>query len=211
MQMMSSQLSLLGRETPSIDPALPGLVRRDIGPGAWIEYSERCVIGHAALMAALEPTIHWEKTTQHLYDREVDTPRLTAGDEDLAEGSERSEASEVLSQIAGALSRRYGVRFDRMSFALYRDGNDSVAWHRDRNLRREHSGFVATVSLGEPRPFMMRPHGGGASIKFMLGWGDLFVMAGTCQRTWDHTVPKIRHARGPRLAIMFRHSERVQP
>ncbi len=62
---------------------------------------------------------------------------------------------------------------------------------------------MAIVSLGEPRPFRLRPTGGGASVGFELGAGDLLVMGGTCQRTWQHSVPKARHA-GPRLSLSFR-------
>jgi len=36
-----------------------------------------------------------------------------------------------------------------------------------------------------------------------LGDGDLLVMGGSCQRTWQHSVPKVRQA-APRIAIMFR-------
>jgi alkylated DNA repair dioxygenase AlkB len=31
-------------------------------------------------------------------------------------------------------------------------------------------------------------------------------MGGTCQHTWEHTVPKVARA-GPRLSVTFRHSE----
>ena len=50
--------------------------------------------------------------------------------------------------------------------------------------------MVAIVSLGSPRYFLLRPRGGGAIIKHRLGHGDLIVMGGSCQRTWEHAVPK---------------------
>jgi hypothetical protein len=64
---------------------------------------------------------------------------------------------------------------------------------------------VATVSLGTPRRFQMRPTEGGRSLSWNLGSGDLFVMGGTAQRTWRHGVPKVAQA-APRLAVMFRPS-----
>ena len=64
---------------------------------------------------------------------------------------------------------------------------------------------VAIVSTGQPRPFHLRPRGGGASRSWQLGHGDLFVMGGSCQHDWEHCVPKIAAA-GPRLSIMFRHN-----
>jgi alkylated DNA repair dioxygenase AlkB len=62
---------------------------------------------------------------------------------------------------------------------------------------------VATVSLGAPRRFMLRPTEGGASMALLAGRGDLVVMGGSCQRTWRHGIPKVVHA-GPRIALMFR-------
>ena len=66
---------------------------------------------------------------------------------------------------------------------------------------------VATVSVGAPRPFRLRPRGGGRSHSFDLGRGDLLVMGGSCQHDWEHTVPKVRAA-GPRISITFRHGAR---
>ena len=88
---------------------------------------------------------------------------------------------------------------------LYRDGADSVAWHGDRFGRAaEHDTMVAIVSLGSPRALLLRPRGGGESIRQVLGHGDLLVMGGSCQRTWDHCVPKTSTPVGPRISIQFR-------
>jgi alkylated DNA repair dioxygenase AlkB len=78
-----------------------------------------------------------------------------------------------------------GEPFRTVGLCLYRDGSDSVAWHGDRIGRsRTEDTLVAIVSLGAPRPFRLRPKGGGRSRKFELGRGDLLVMGGSCQRTW---------------------------
>jgi alkylated DNA repair dioxygenase AlkB len=60
------------------------------------------------------------------------------------------------------------------------------------------------VSLGEPRKFLLRPRGGGASRAFHLGRGDLLVTGGKTQREWDHCVPKVARA-GPRISLAFRY------
>ena len=86
---------------------------------------------------------------------------------------------------------------------LYRDGRDSVAWHGDRIARTVERPLVATISLGERRRFLLRPKGGGPSVKFEPGPGDLVVMGGTCQRTWQHCVPKLARA-GPRMSVTVR-------
>jgi alkylated DNA repair dioxygenase AlkB len=109
----------------------------------------------------------------------------------------------LLDRIRALLSERYGTDFPRISLGYYRDGTDSVAWHGDRVARTLPEALVATVSLGGPRRFLLRPRGGGRSIAFSLGLGDLFVMGGACQRTWQHAVPKVKQAL-PRVAVMFR-------
>jgi alkylated DNA repair dioxygenase AlkB len=34
--------------------------------------------------------------------------------------------------------------------------------------------------------------------------GDLLVMGGSCQRTWEHAIPKTARPTGPRISIQFR-------
>src|ERR687891_1000781 len=80
---------------------------------------------------------------------------------------------------------------------------DSVAWHGDRVARHRAETVVAILSLGSPRRFLLRPKGGGRSLRFEPAGGDLLVLGGTCQRTWEHTVPKRAQA-GPRISVMFR-------
>jgi alkylated DNA repair dioxygenase AlkB len=102
------------------------------------------------------------------------------------------------------LADRYDEPFDSIGFNLYRDGHDSVAWHSDRHAKVVVNPVVAIVSLGAPRPFRMRPKGGGPSRVWELGSGDLFVMGGAAQHEWEHTVPKVRTTTGPRLSVSFR-------
>jgi alkylated DNA repair dioxygenase AlkB len=107
--------------------------------------------------------------------------------------------------MADLLSGRYGVAFTQVGVNLYRDGSDSVAWHGDRVARELPEAVVALVSLGAARPFRLRPTGGGPSVGYLPGPGDLLVMGGSCQRTWQHAVPKTRAA-PPRISIQFRHA-----
>jgi alkylated DNA repair dioxygenase AlkB len=91
-----------------------------------------------------------------------------------------------------------------VGFNLYRDGNDSVAWHGDKISAEIEEPVVALVSLGDPRRFLLRPAGGGKSRAFTLGRGDLLVTGGKTQRAWEHSVPKVAQA-GPRISLAFRH------
>jgi alkylated DNA repair dioxygenase AlkB len=115
----------------------------------------------------------------------------------------------VLVEAREQLSRRYaaelGERFVTAGMCLYRDGRDSVAWHGDRIGRaKDLDTMVAILSVGSARTLKLRPRGGGESIGFSLGHGDLVVMGGSCQRTWDHAIPKTSEPVGPRISIQFR-------
>jgi alkylated DNA repair dioxygenase AlkB len=130
-----------------------------------------------------------------MWDTVVDEPRLTTGS--------WADPPEPAPAMAAALSARYGLDLSATSANLYRDGADSVAWHGDTSGRRRDTTVVAIVSLGEPRRFLLRPKGGGRSLRFTPAHGDLLVLGGTCQRTWDHSVPKCAAA-GSRISLMFR-------
>jgi alkylated DNA repair dioxygenase AlkB len=133
-----------------------------------------------------------------MYDQVVDVPRLIASLPDDGDGDP------ILDEMRGALNDRYRADFARTSLALYRSGKDSVAFHGDRIARDLPEALVATVSLGAPRRLLLRRAAGGRSVaSFELGLGDLFVMGGTCQRTFRHAIPKVAVA-APRMAIMFR-------
>lgn len=189
------QLDLFGGGAPRFDARFAGLARADLSHGAWVDYQPAWVAGHDTLFAELARDLPWFTEERAMYDRVVATPRLLA----------RVEPRGLVGELQRALSARYAIDFVHVTAALYRDGSDSVAWHGDTTARDRTEAVVATVSLGEPRSFLLKPAEGGASIRYELGRGDLVVMGGTCQRTWRHAVPKVAHA-GPRIAVMFRHA-----
>jgi alkylated DNA repair dioxygenase AlkB len=112
-----------------------------------------------------------------------------------------------LRDIADVLSARYRATFDSVWVNLYRDGQDSVAWHGDRNAKVLTDPMVVTVSLGARRRFLLRARGT-TRVAHQLepGQGDLVVMGGACQHEWEHTVPKTRRPVGPRMSVTIRHS-----
>jgi alkylated DNA repair dioxygenase AlkB len=196
------QLALLGREEVRCDAGFSRVRRIELARGAWVEYSQGWLSGHAELFETLVRDTNWQTSEQHIYDRTVATPRLVASLSDLP-------LPGPLERMRDVLGARYASDFSRVSLALYRDGRDSVAFHGDRIARELPDALVATVSLGAPRRFWLRPRpsasgdGKVAPIAFKLGWGDLLVMGGSCQRTWLHGIPKVSHAE-PRIALMFR-------
>jgi alkylated DNA repair dioxygenase AlkB len=199
---ISGQLSLLGGGTPAIAASLARSQRRWLDETAWVDYLPGWIAGHEELMEALVASTRWQRPQREMYDKIVDVPRLVAGLPQDGPGHP------LLESMRQALAEHYGCDFPRTGGAYYRAGNDSVAWHGDYIARELPEAIVATVSLGQPRRFLLRPKsrtagGSTASVAYRLGWGDLIVMGGSCQRTWQHAIPKVARA-DPRLVIMFR-------
>jgi len=197
MHALAEQASLFGSGEPRLDADRQGLRRIVLSAGAWVDHLPNWLEGHEVLFEVLRQTTRWQHHRRRMYERVVDVPRLIADLPDDGPGHP------VLAQAAAALSRRYGVALNRISLAYYRDGRDSVAWHGDRLGHLVDDTVVAILSVGAPRRFLLRPAAGGASRVFDLGWGDLLVMGGSCQRTWQHAVPKTALA-GPRISVQFR-------
>ena len=188
---------------------LAGAVRRTpLTRGAWVDVRPGWLTGADELFARLalggSAGVEWRAERRTMWDQEVDTPRL------LRFYREHEVLPDpVLTRAREELSTHYaeelGETFRTAGMCLYRDGRDSVAWHGDRHGRCSASDtMVAIVSLGAPRALMLRPRGGGSSTRFVLGHGDLLVMGGSCQRTWDHCVPKTAQPVGPRISVQFR-------
>ena len=184
---------------------LAGLVSRQVlGRGAWVDLLPGWLSGADSLFDTLLADVPWAAERRQMYERVVDVPRLLC-----FYGEDDPLPHPALSTARDALNRHYGPElgepFTTAGLCLYRDGRDSVAWHGDTIGRgRMEDTMVAIVSLGSPRHLMLRPRGGGAAIRQQLGHGDLIVMGGSCQRTWEHAIPKTSRAVGPRISVQFR-------
>jgi alkylated DNA repair dioxygenase AlkB len=193
--------TLFDSEPVAPDPSFRGARRTALRADAWIEHVPGWLSGAAAVFDDLAPNVPWRSGKRLMYGRFVDEPRLHAHDRAAVEHC--PVARPVIDAMAGLLSRRYGVLLANVGLNLYRDGDDSVAWHGDRVARDRVQSTIAIVSVGGHRPFRLRPRTGGHTIELGLGGGDLLVMGGACQRTWYHCVPKVRQA-PPRISITFR-------
>ena len=189
------QPSLLHGAEPDFDPGLGAAARRILGRGAWVDLVPGWVTGGDTLFDEVYATAPWKAFERPMYERVVGVPRL--------ETRAWSDRPRLLDRMARCLGRRYGVALPSISANLYRDGHDSVAWHGDRIGRHRVDSVVAILSLGATRTLLLRPDGGGPSLSFPLHSGDLLVQGGSCQRTFEHCVPK-RSAAGPRISVMFR-------
>jgi alkylated DNA repair dioxygenase AlkB len=185
---------------PSFDAELSETRKIKLDADAWVDFVPGWVRGADRLFDQLLACRTWGQRTRWMYDHAVVEPRLTDRWE-LASGEPLEPV--ILERMRQALGRRYGVAFDSAGFNLYRDGSDSVAWHKDKIRKDIPEPIVPLVSLGEPRKLMFRPRGGGRSRAFPVGHGDLLVTGGLSQRTWEHAVLKVTRA-GPRISIAFR-------
>ncbi|MEV4445354.1 alpha-ketoglutarate-dependent dioxygenase AlkB [Streptomyces mirabilis] len=183
---------------------LNAMRRTVLGDGAWIDLMPGWLSGADALFARLVDEVPWRAERRQMYEHVVDVPRLLAyyraGD---------ALPHPILDEARQALSAHYarelGEPFTTAGLCYYRDGRDSVAWHGDRIGRgaREDT-MVAILSVGAPRDLLLRPRRGGETVRRPLGHGDLIVMGGSCQRTWEHAIPKTARAAGPRISVQFR-------
>ena len=185
----------------AVDGDFSSLERIWLDENSWVDLAPGWVSGADQLFDELVANIPWGQRSRRMYDRYVLEPRLTASWKAGADGDLRPSVLDIARQ---ALSRHYGMVFDAVGLNLYRDGRDSVAWHRDRIPKAIPDPVVALLSLGEPRRFRLRPHGGGRSWSCLLGGGDLLVTGGRTQRDWEHGVPKVAAA-GPRISVAFRY------
>jgi alkylated DNA repair dioxygenase AlkB len=184
---------------------LAGRVQRTVlSHGAWVDMLPHWFEGADEVFADLVEQVPWRAERRPMYDAVVDVPRLV---HQYGIGDELPHPA--LTQAREALSAHYrdelGEPFVTAGCCYYRDGRDSVAWHGDNIGRgRSTDTMVAIVSFGSPRKLSLRPVGGPTEVSHALGHGDLIVMGGSCQRTWEHAVPKTARPVGPRISVQFR-------
>jgi alkylated DNA repair dioxygenase AlkB len=212
------QGSLLGAFGEPALGALGGLGRTELGRGAWVDVLPGWLSGADEVYGRLAEEVPWQAERRQMYDRLVDVPRLLCF---YGEGARLPLP--ILDAARDDLSAYYadelGEPFRTAGLCFYRDGRDSVAWHGDRIGRGNHEDtMVAILSVGEPRVLALRPRPGfgdpptgsavgstaGSTVRYPLGHGDLIVMGGSCQRTWEHAIPKAAGRVGPRISIQFR-------
>ncbi len=196
------QTTLLGGDEPSIDAEFVTLTRVELDDRSWIDVVPGWLTGADTVFAALATGAPWKQHERVMWGNKVAEPRLTSN----WKGARVRKNAPVLLDAQAALSARYGFAFNSGWLNLYRDGRDSVAWHRDSIPTNNPHPFVAILTLGATRRFLVRPYGGGASRRFAPAAGDLLVAGGLMQRTWEHCVPKSSDARGPRISVTFRHA-----
>ena len=184
--------------------------RRWLGDGAWVDVRAGWLTGADTLFDELLTAIPWRAEQRQMYDKVLDVPRLVSFHDLAQERAPHPGLARLRVRLNDAYAHELGEPFTTVGLCLYRDGNDSVAWHGDTIGRSStEDTMVAVLSLGATRVFALRPRTTGAdgrrtSVRLPQGHGDLLVMGGSCQRTWEHAVPKTARPTGPRISIQFR-------
>jgi alkylated DNA repair dioxygenase AlkB len=191
------------------DESTADMQRHVLAHGAWVDHAPGWLHGSDEIFLRLQSSVPWRAERREMYDRVIDVPRLVCS---FGVGDALPDPALVAAR--DELNARYadelGEPFVTAGLCYYRDGRDSVAWHGDRIGRgRSENTMVAIVSLGAERKLSLRPRQrgrgpGGERIDFPVGHGDLLVMGGSCQRTWDHAVLKTAKPVGPRISVQFR-------
>ena len=197
--MVTHQRSLFAYGEPGVAPDA-AFERVDLGAGSWVDVARGWFEGGDALLDHLVGVVTWRQGRRQMYDRVLDDPRLSCWLRD-----DDTLPHPALADVRRALEARYAARFGAVGLNYYRDGRDSVAFHRDRELRDLDDTLIAIVTLGARRPFLIRPYGGGPSRDVAPASGDLLVMGGACQQHFEHGVPKLARA-GPRISLTWRWS-----
>ena len=109
-----------------------------------------------------------------------------------------------LKALCEEVSVATGARFNSVLLNLYRDGEDSVSWHRDDEPELGRDPVIASVSLGATRRFKLRDLATKETHDLELTDGTLLQMSGPSQREWEHCVPKTKRPVGERINLTYR-------
>lgn len=180
--------------------------RRVLSNGAWVDVARDWLPGADEVFATLAEEVPWRAERRQMYDRVVDVPRLVYTYM-IGDPLPHPRLEEARDELSDHYAAELGEPFRTAGCCFYRNGQDSVTWHGDTIGRgNTHDTMVAIVSLGDPRKLHLRPRDPRRREETMaveMGHGDLVVMGGSCQRTWEHAVPKVSAA-GPRISVQFR-------
>lgn len=188
--------------TIGIDPSAE-FERFELGAGSWVDIARGWLLGADALYEHLQTTMPWRQGRVWRYERWIDEPRLGAGFP-IARAPHP-----VFADVRRSLRARYAVDFDGFGLAYYRDARDSVAMHRDREMRWLDDTIVAILTTGARRPFVIQPRssrGTDGARDLSPAGGDLLVLGGRFQADWLHGVPKVRTAVHGRISVQMRHT-----
>ncbi|WP_421864255.1 alpha-ketoglutarate-dependent dioxygenase AlkB family protein [Motiliproteus sp.] len=163
-------------------------------------------------LAQLQQQLDWRQDRIRLFGRETPIPRLQAWYGDPGLHYRYSGLSlyaqgwpDPLLALKQQLEQQTGQRFNAVLANLYRNGVDSMGWHADDEPELGPNPVIASLSLGQPRPFQLRRRDDPIQrYELLLEHGSLLLMAGSTQHHWQHALPKRTRLTQPRINLTFR-------
>lgn len=163
-------------------------------------------------MQQLQKNLEWRHEPIRIFGKMVMQPRLTAlyGDPDRPYGYSGISMNPLvwtkeLFELKEAIEKFTGDQFTHVLCNLYRDGQDSMGWHRDNEAVLGKNPSIASVTFGATRVFQIRHYEAKShKIDLPLTHGSLLLMTGESQHHWEHQIPKSKKAFGPRINLTFR-------
>jgi len=157
-------------------------------------------------------TIDWQQDKMKIYGKEVNLPRLTAwygehlNDYSYSGINLKSKPwTPELKSIKQKIEGFTGIKFTSVLLNYYRNGNDSVSWHRDNEKVLRVNPVIASVSFGATRTFRFRHVNDYSLIRTVeLEHGTFLLMKGETQHKWQHQIPKSKKVLKPRVSLTFR-------
>ena len=149
----------------------------------------------------------WREYEMEIFDKTVKAPRMIAWYEDKENINQNiTDWSPELLKIRERVENETALNFNSALLNLYRNGNDSVAWHSDQEANSGPNPVIASVTFGESRMFKLRHkfRKDIAPIEIPLHHGSFLLMAGTTNSFWQHQVPKTSRDVLPRINLTFR-------
>lgn len=154
----------------------------------------------------------WKQEKIRIFGKWVNEPRLTCwmGDKGAIyeySGNVRKpiEWLPEIFKIKKELENFTGTPFNSVLCNLYRDGNDSNAWHKDNEKELGTDPQIASLSLGENRIMEFRSNDKQEKLKVLLEHGSLLFMGLGSQVYYFHQIPKHKYLDKPRINLTFRH------
>lgn len=153
----------------------------------------------------------WRQGEVKVYNQTHLTPRLVAWYGDAAYTysgviHQPLAWTDRLLSIKQKIEKESGVPFNSVLMNLYRDGRDSMGWHRDNEKELGTNPVIGSVSFGETRPFRLRHkfRKEVEPLEIPLAHGSYLLMAGATQQYWEHMIPKTARPLRPRINLTFR-------
>lgn len=114
-----------------------------------------------------------------------------------------TETVEALRRKVEALT---GEHFNHAVALVYRDGEDSIGFHKDKVLDLDPEAPIATISLGAARPLALRDDifRPTREQRIVLAQGSLYLIGPKTNRELYHAIPRVVSGLGPRISVTFR-------